>query len=1189
MSVPTVFVSAATVDLLEWRNLVADCLRHGEIHSYVQIDSLPVASSGLRDNLVATIDKSDYVFHLAGHGYGDSAGTPFPQAPQFECSWTQFEYYYAAEKKKPIFAFVLGPELSEVGFKERAPTAKQRKRLAALQEQHRKRVRAGTFDDTPLAGLTLPDPPPRRLNQEAKDKKEFLTGLSSVISQLARDKSEWTEHFEKANAYLREKLEEIHRDVKENLRVSRSTNWMSKTSIAFLVAILTGVCALVLMSIFGPGGSTDKVINHPGKNTIVQEARKADGNQTFENVETGNTAEAKPQPGELARFPKRPGEANDASSGTSGKMPPAGLPPELESAFARFEEVDRPDRMQERLEAGRELIRLGPNHPRTWYLYGYASFWAGKSMPADGSSAERDTLLREAVRAAKKGLDLIDPKGIWTGLRSSLQSNLSGALSETGQAEEAEISARKALEYDKMDESAWENLAYAVSLQKAGVERQLETLRDARKAMPGSIRIRKILVSAMEARISTPGLELAAAEALLDELQSLGEDPLTIAVRKAFLLSLQRKRAETEAALNDAVKAADTPLKKAFAGILNYKLLKPPPALPGVDTTAPDGLKRALAPYELVIERALQEKADDEFALALAALYYGMTGDAAKARHYSSLVPGNSAYAVIAMLAEIDAATTGISRLAEETRDMPEAMVLAAGQEKIAAFTKELAAIAGRNDAPELKALALFIKATLTLLGEEKWVELQIAAEAELLMAQNPAHKATAHQYLAIAQLRLKDSKNSVKNFAAAYALYPGLQNGESLYGAALAEEERYADAEIQFNERVERDPGDRQAKRNLAVCLAKQDKFTEAITILETLQHGTPPVDDPASDAPALLSAFLYQQGQQMMNDPNSQSVETRLKVEPLLARAYRLAPDAERKHIAGDLRLENLLSLSKMPEQRKALDTLLQELRSDPEFEQTCAMLAATEGWVLYLDAKDGGLENQTPAQLKVIHEKLERAFYTPTVRAIWQMADWHVRILLGEGAAVFEMMEKQLDPVTGKVPPDKLVWVINELTPLYWLLIEPSPGEINKTIVTALRGHLEKIIELGAGTDEKLTSKGWSMLATLRRLEEDFHAAGEANKEALALDPTLYNDWISLSDSQLRELKLWPAARSSIMAFRHFPWSRRSEYSALLPMTGNILMALSPLWLTVGVWLAVRLLRKRRKPTLLRKGTS
>ena len=123
MSAPTVFLSAASIDLEEWRDTLHAVLSEGGVHVLSQGNSFGMAPHDVRDLLVRRIDESDYVFHLAGTGYGSHATDAFPDAPAFQCSWTQFEYYYAHQQRKPVFAAVLHPDLSKPGFAEEGASA----------------------------------------------------------------------------------------------------------------------------------------------------------------------------------------------------------------------------------------------------------------------------------------------------------------------------------------------------------------------------------------------------------------------------------------------------------------------------------------------------------------------------------------------------------------------------------------------------------------------------------------------------------------------------------------------------------------------------------------------------------------------------------------------------------------------------------------------------------------------------------------------------------------------------------------------------------------------------------------------------------------------------------------------------------------------------------------------------------
>lgn len=1146
MSAPSVFISAATVDLHEWRELIHQCLDRAGFYCYVQDHSIPPSSGRLRDHLMETIDKADYVFHLAGQGYGTKAEDPFPDVEgfeDFECSWTQFEYYVAVQKGKKVFAFALGPALSRAGFAENAESEEESKRLAALQDLHRIRVRDGTFEGTPLHNQTA-----RRRNNEAHTEEELLTGLSSVISQLAKEES-------------------------------RSVIRVSKVSLGMMVATLAGVL-FSGQSERGIGNGMNPANGEHILTATLPEGRPSGGTLNFPEPEG-----VKVQPSAVPPFPvpavKPGGNASVTVVDQAAPKPPSAL----ESAFARFAELDGQDRVEERLEAGRELIRLGPTHPRAWYLFGYAAFWAGKSREGTvgTAAAECETLFKESANAAREGLRLITEQNQWTGLRASLHSNLAGALAhKKEQAAEAEQEARAALKYDMKDEGAWGNLAYAVSLQEPnGLERQIEVLRQARKTIPESIAIRQKLSSAVQACFGGPERNVSESLALLEELESLGEDPYEISLRKAMLVWTRGKRTETEAALNAAADLADSPLRKAHVGILNLKLLDPGPDLPGGETTSEAGLKRALAPYWVVIEQALQEDADDDFALYLAALYHQMTGAAATAKRYASRVPKESRYSELAALVEFEAAAGEFSRRIQEMKDSPSVTVVPTARELMEPYLKELVAIAEHNDEGDFRSFIQFFGNMGSLMVDEKWVEVQIACEARLLTKQNPAWRAVALHFLAIAQLQLSDTKNAVRNFAGARSLIPAWKPGDPFYAEALFQEGDFAGAAEQYRELVERDPKDRTSKRNLAVSLARQKQFTEAIAVLESLQPESPEAGQPPDDLVDLLGAFLCEQSRQMMDGPDGDTAEGRLKVESMLIRAYRLASGNEAKHAAGDLRLGNYLALSLFPDHRETVWKLIHELRNDAGFQQNCAMLASMEGWMMYLDADAVGLESQSPAQLQAIHEKLSSTFLDSTLRVVWQVADWHVRVLLGEGPEVFEHMEKQLGDLLGSsAPDDRKAWVLHGMVPVYGRLLERDSGERSQTIRSALRRVLERITTLSSGPENGLSAHGWSVLSSLHWREGNYHAGGVANARALAIDPTRYGDWVNLSGSQLREVRLWSATRSSFMAFRHFPWSRRSEYAELLPMTANMLMATSPAWLLAVAWFVSRWLRERRR---------
>ena len=99
-SKPTVFLSAATVDLKKWREVLDGAFRRAGFRVLTQDRSLRSAPGDVKRLLAETIAESDCIVHLAGMGYGSDASDPFPADPGFRCSWTQFEYYRGHQEKK---------------------------------------------------------------------------------------------------------------------------------------------------------------------------------------------------------------------------------------------------------------------------------------------------------------------------------------------------------------------------------------------------------------------------------------------------------------------------------------------------------------------------------------------------------------------------------------------------------------------------------------------------------------------------------------------------------------------------------------------------------------------------------------------------------------------------------------------------------------------------------------------------------------------------------------------------------------------------------------------------------------------------------------------------------------------------------------------------------------------------------
>lgn|GEM_PF-2371514 len=154
MSAPTVFLSAASRDLRSWRDVLHVAFSRAGCQVLTQDQSLRASAGSVLSELRAHIDKSDFVIHLAGIAYGaEPERPPFPDHPDFLCSYTQFEYYYAHTQGKSVIAFVCAEDFPYLDFVEAGDSEPDRRRRLQLQEQHRERVKSGRFHDTPLDSL----------------------------------------------------------------------------------------------------------------------------------------------------------------------------------------------------------------------------------------------------------------------------------------------------------------------------------------------------------------------------------------------------------------------------------------------------------------------------------------------------------------------------------------------------------------------------------------------------------------------------------------------------------------------------------------------------------------------------------------------------------------------------------------------------------------------------------------------------------------------------------------------------------------------------------------------------------------------------------------------------------------------------------------------------------------------------
>jgi hypothetical protein len=182
----TVFVSASS-ELKPLRDAIHDTLEAAGVHAVTQERSLGASPRDVRDLLAKDIEYSDIVIHIAGDQYGADAGSSdrpaFPEQPDFRCSWTQFEYYYAHKLGKDVYAFVMAPSSIAEGLD--ASAANQDFEIRRqLQQMHRQRIVSGKFDGTPVENA------PRTLN----DKREVTSDID-MLSRLAgivrRGQQDW--------------------------------------------------------------------------------------------------------------------------------------------------------------------------------------------------------------------------------------------------------------------------------------------------------------------------------------------------------------------------------------------------------------------------------------------------------------------------------------------------------------------------------------------------------------------------------------------------------------------------------------------------------------------------------------------------------------------------------------------------------------------------------------------------------------------------------------------------------------------------------------------------------------------------------------------------------------------------------------------------------------------------------------
>jgi tetratricopeptide (TPR) repeat protein len=180
MHVPTVFLSAATEDLKDWRNVLHKAFERAGCKVFTQDNSLGASSGSVMDLLRRHLDQSDFVIHLAGLAYGsEPEQAAFDTQPDFKCSYTQFEYYYAHYKGKQVIAFVCAENFPYLAYTEKGEDETDLERRRELQKAHRVRVAEGRFTGTPLEGH-----PDRPLSEPIADINALLQAVAAAVGTI---------------------------------------------------------------------------------------------------------------------------------------------------------------------------------------------------------------------------------------------------------------------------------------------------------------------------------------------------------------------------------------------------------------------------------------------------------------------------------------------------------------------------------------------------------------------------------------------------------------------------------------------------------------------------------------------------------------------------------------------------------------------------------------------------------------------------------------------------------------------------------------------------------------------------------------------------------------------------------------------------------------------------------------------
>ena len=245
----TVFISAST-ELKALRDTIHDTLMAAGVHSITQDRSLGASPRGVRDLLARDVEFSDIVIHIAGESYGADAELAFPEHPEFRCSWTQFEYYYAHQLGKDVFAFVMAPTAQATNENLEDPSKR------ALQAAHRQRVVSGKFDHTPVnkALRTLND------QREVRNDFEMLSRLAGVVRRGQQDWGGRKDLISKNLTALTDQMSELKQIGERQTQILGDLHQVAKEELSrtrrrglFFAAMLSLVLVPVILIALGGG------------------------------------------------------------------------------------------------------------------------------------------------------------------------------------------------------------------------------------------------------------------------------------------------------------------------------------------------------------------------------------------------------------------------------------------------------------------------------------------------------------------------------------------------------------------------------------------------------------------------------------------------------------------------------------------------------------------------------------------------------------------------------------------------------------------------------------------------------------------------------------------------------------------------------------------------------------------------